>query len=80
MGLVNDFLALFGYAIERRPPSHITTNNTTAGISERFAQDSLRQQSQSFYFHKGLARPRRTFADDSFNDYLRDGSAQPPRR
>jgi hypothetical protein len=78
MGLVNDFLAMFGYVFERRPTNHIITN--TAGISKRFAQDALRQQRLSFYFDKNLAPLWRTFADESFSDYLRNGSAPPPRR
>jgi hypothetical protein len=74
MGIVDNFLPWFGKRIERRQNDNITTNATTAGITDRFLQDASRQQSESLFFHKGLAPPRQSFLDKQFNDYLRDGA------
>jgi hypothetical protein len=82
MGLINDFLSRFGVSLDRRPTHYTARPATTAEtIGAKFMQDALRHQSEScFYFHKGLAPPRQTFADRQFNNYLRDGSAPPPPR
>ena len=80
MGLINDFLSRFGVSIERRPTHYTARPATTAEtIGAKFMQDALRQQSESFYFHKGPTPPRQTFADKQFSDFLRDGSALPSR-
>ena len=79
MGLINDFLGLFGAYIEWVPTHYPARPATTAQtIGAKFVQDALRQQSESLYFQKGLAPPRQTYADKQFSDFLPDGSSAPP--
>jgi hypothetical protein len=59
MGLIDDFLSMFGAQIERRPTHHTARPATNAEtIGAKFVQDALHQQSESFYFHKGQAAPK----------------------
>jgi hypothetical protein len=57
MGLIDDFLNHFGRYIERRPTNPNVRHQVTSAdsIGEHFDRDALRQQGESFYFHKGLA-------------------------
>jgi hypothetical protein len=81
MSVIDNFLDVLGSYIERRKQDrNIQQNATTAGISAQFLRDARRQQGQSFFFHRGVAPPRKTFTDEAHVNYLRDGCAPPPRR
>jgi hypothetical protein len=82
MGMINDFLKdYFGITIERHAkPDGARRATDTKTISAIFEGDARRQQSESAFFRRGLAPPRETYGRDHFQNYLKDGSARPPRR
>jgi hypothetical protein len=78
--MIRELLQFFGVRIERRQPPGVRRATALDVIGEIFDSDALRQQSDSLYFHRGLAPRRNDFGRAAFNEYLKDGAAPPPRR
>jgi hypothetical protein len=80
MGIVNVFLHdWFGIRIGRaQSPDATNKATTTCAIGSIFERDTLRQQSESYYFNKRLAPPRNTYGVSEFNQFLKNGTATPP--
>jgi hypothetical protein len=78
MGMINDMLLhWFGVTVEHHArPDGARRATDTKAISHVFEGDALRQQSESAFFRKGLARPRENYEAYKFTTYLKDGGSR----